>query len=79
MLAPFSTEIVMQVLLGYWLFGDIPNRWAIAGITLIIGVGIYLSSASVRDKPPDKNPAGSLKVLLKARKDKDQTPRQGHN
>ena len=44
LLAPFLyTEIVMQVLLGYWLFGDIPNRWAVAGITLIIGVGIYLS------------------------------------
>ncbi len=33
----------MQVLLGYWLFGDIPNRWAVAGIALIIGVGVYLS------------------------------------
>jgi drug/metabolite transporter (DMT)-like permease len=44
LLAPFLyTEIVMQVLLGYWLFGDIPNRWAVAGIALIIGVGIYLS------------------------------------
>ena len=44
LLAPFLyTEIIMQVLLGYWLFGDIPNRWAVAGIALIIGVGVYLS------------------------------------
>ena len=42
LLAPFLyTEIIMQVLLGYWLFGDIPNRWAVAGIALIIGVGVY--------------------------------------
>ncbi|HJL56624.1 MAG TPA: DMT family transporter, partial [Arenicellales bacterium] len=44
LLAPFLyTEIIMQVLLGYWLFGDIPNSWAFAGIALIIGVGLYLS------------------------------------
>ncbi|HCX87820.1 MAG TPA: hypothetical protein DG761_07330 [Gammaproteobacteria bacterium] len=44
LLAPFLyTEIIMQALLGYWLFGDIPNRWAVAGIALIIGVGLYLS------------------------------------
>jgi drug/metabolite transporter (DMT)-like permease len=44
LLAPFLyTEIIMQVLLGYWLFGDIPNSWAFAGIALIIGVGVYLS------------------------------------
>jgi len=44
LLAPFLyTEIIMQVLLGYWLFGDIPNRWAVSGIALIIGVGVYLS------------------------------------
>ena len=44
LLAPFLyTEIIMQVLLGYWLFGDIPNTWAFAGIALIISVGVYLS------------------------------------
>jgi drug/metabolite transporter (DMT)-like permease len=44
LLAPFLyTEIIMQVLLGYWLFGDIPNAWAFAGIALIIGVGLHLS------------------------------------
>ena len=44
LLAPFLyTEIVMQVLLGYWLFGDLPNRWAVGGIAIIIAVGVYLS------------------------------------
>ena len=32
----------MQVILGYWLFGDYPDSWAWIGIGLIIGVGIYL-------------------------------------
>ncbi|MGA0343030.1 MAG: DMT family transporter [Arenicellales bacterium] len=44
LLAPFLyTEIVMQVLLGYWLFGDLPNRWAVGGIAIIVAVGVYLS------------------------------------
>ena len=44
LLAPFLySEIIMQVVLGYWIFGDLPNDWAIGGIVVIIGVGIYLS------------------------------------
>ncbi|MDP6947696.1 MAG: DMT family transporter [Arenicellales bacterium] len=47
LLAPFLyLEIIMQVVLGYLLFGDLPDSWAWAGITLIIGVGVYLSRDS---------------------------------
>ena len=43
LLAPLRyLEIIMQVVLGYWLFGDYPDSWAWIGIGLIIGVGIYL-------------------------------------
>ena len=50
--APFLyTEIIMQVLLGYWLFGDIPDSWAFGGITLIIGVGLYLSLNPGKHRP----------------------------
>ena len=62
LLAPYLyTEIIMQVVLGYWLFGDIPDIWAGLGIALIIAVGIFLSLTvrhtsdlhypSIRDKP----------------------------
>ena len=33
----------MQVLLGFWLFGDFPDLLAWVGIGLIVGVGVYLS------------------------------------
>ena len=33
----------MQVVLGYWLFNDLPDTWAWLGIVLIIIVGIFLS------------------------------------
>ena len=36
----------MQVVLGYLLFGDLPDFWAWAGIILIIAVGVYLSRDS---------------------------------
>ena len=44
LLAPLRyTEIIMQVLLGFWLFGDFPDLLAWVGIGLIVGVGVYLS------------------------------------
>jgi len=44
LLAPYLyTEIIMQAVLGYWLFGDLPDTWAWIGILLIIGVGVFLS------------------------------------
>ena len=48
LLAPLRyLEIIMQVVLGYWLFSDYPDSWAWVGIALIIGVGIYLGRTEV--------------------------------
>ena len=44
LLAPYLyTEMIMQAVLGYWFFGDVPDTWAWVGILLIISVGIFLS------------------------------------
>ena len=55
LLAPLRyLEIVMQVLLGYWLFGDFPDLWAWVGIALIIGVGVYLGRTELVQSVPGK-------------------------
>ena len=42
-LAPFIyTQIVWTTALGFLVFGDIPNRWTIAGAVIVIGSGLYL-------------------------------------
>ena len=43
-LAPFGYfEIVTNVMLGYYFFGDFPSQWTWAGLTIIICSGIYVS------------------------------------
>lgn len=42
-LAPFIyTEIVWMIALGYAIFGDVPNRWTIAGAAVVVASGLYL-------------------------------------
>lgn len=42
-LAPFIyTQIVWTTALGFLVFGDIPNRWTIAGAVIVIASGLYL-------------------------------------
>jgi drug/metabolite transporter (DMT)-like permease len=42
-LAPFIyTEIVSMIALGYLIFGDVPNRWTLAGAAIVILSGLYL-------------------------------------
>jgi drug/metabolite transporter (DMT)-like permease len=42
-LAPFIyTEIVWMIALGYWVFGDVPNHWTLAGVAVVILSGLYL-------------------------------------
>ena len=37
------TEIIMQTVLGFAWFGDLPDAWSALGIAIIIGVGLYIS------------------------------------
>jgi drug/metabolite transporter (DMT)-like permease len=42
-LAPFVyTQLVWVIALGYFVFGDVPNRWTLAGAAIVIGSGLYL-------------------------------------
>ena len=42
-LAPFQfTEIISTVILGYMIFGDLPARTTVIGVSIIISCGIYL-------------------------------------
>lgn len=43
MLAPFNyTSILWSILLGYVIFGDLPDKWTIAGVVIIILSGLYI-------------------------------------
>jgi drug/metabolite transporter (DMT)-like permease len=42
-LSPFIyTQIVWVIVLGYVVFGDVPNRWTLAGASIVIASGLYL-------------------------------------
>lgn len=42
-LAPFIyTQLLWSVLLGFFLFGDLPSRWTILGAMIVVGSGLYL-------------------------------------
>lgn len=44
LLAPLAfTEIVMATVLGYAFFGDLPDRWTVLGVTILIASAIYIS------------------------------------
>ena len=43
-LAPFSYfEIITNIMLGYYFFGDFPHYWTWIGLAIIICSGIYIS------------------------------------
>ena len=43
-LAPLSySEIIMNVIIGYYFFGDFPNQWIWIGLAIIIASGVYIS------------------------------------
>ena len=43
-LAPFGYfEIVTNVILGYYFFGDFPHYWTMAGLAIIVCSGIYIA------------------------------------
>jgi drug/metabolite transporter (DMT)-like permease len=42
-LAPFIyTQIVLVIVLGFLVFGDLPSRWTLAGAAIVIGSGLYI-------------------------------------
>ena len=43
-LAPLGySEIIMNVIIGYYFFGDFPNQWIWIGLIIIVASGIYIS------------------------------------
>jgi len=49
-LAPFGYfEIVNNVLIGYYFFGDFPNKWLWLGLLFIVSSGIYISFRETRN------------------------------
>ena len=49
LVVPFKyTSMVWAVLLGFLVWGDLPDRWVVAGTILIIGSGIYILYRSRR-------------------------------
>lgn len=51
MLAPLAfTEIVMATILGWWFFGDLPDRWTVLGVTILIASAVYISVRERRAK-----------------------------
>lgn len=45
LLAPLAyTEIVMATVLGWWFFGDLPDRWTVLGVTILIASALYISA-----------------------------------
>ena len=48
-LAPFSYfEIITNILIGYYFFGDFPNKWLWLGLFFIVSSGIYISVREAR-------------------------------
>ncbi len=45
LIAPFRyTGLLFALLLGWWLWGEVPNALAFAGIALLVGAGLYMLS-----------------------------------
>ena len=44
LLAPLAyTEIITATLLGWMVFGDLPDRWTVLGVSILIACAIYIS------------------------------------
>jgi drug/metabolite transporter (DMT)-like permease len=57
-LAPLSySEIIMNVIIGYYFFGDFPDKWIWIGLIIIISSGVYIS---LRENVKSKITAKSL-------------------
>jgi drug/metabolite transporter (DMT)-like permease len=36
------TQLVWATGFGYFVFGDVPNRWTLAGAAVVVASGLYL-------------------------------------
>jgi drug/metabolite transporter (DMT)-like permease len=44
LLAPLAfTEIIMATVVGWWFFGDLPDRWTVLGVSVLVASAIYIS------------------------------------
>jgi len=44
-LAPFAYfEIVTNIIIGYYFFGDLPDKWIWIGLIIIVASGIYITT-----------------------------------
>lgn len=51
LLAPLAfTEIIMATVVGWWFFDDLPDRWTVLGVTILIASAIYISVRERRAK-----------------------------
>lgn len=54
-LAPFIyTQLLWSVILGYLVFGDVPNRWTLVGASIVVGSGLYLLMQDRRRTQPQR-------------------------
>lgn len=51
LLAPLAfTEIIMATAVGWYFFGDLPDRWTVLGVTILVASAIYISVRERRAK-----------------------------
>jgi drug/metabolite transporter (DMT)-like permease len=44
LLAPLAfTEIIMATIVGWWFFKDLPDRWTVLGVAILIASAVYIS------------------------------------
>ena len=50
-LAPFSYfEIITNIIIGYYFFGDFPDKWTFLGLFIIVSAGFYIFRREVINK-----------------------------
>lgn len=55
LLAPLAfTEIIVATLVGWWFFSDLPDRWTVLGVAILIASALYIS---IRERKAGKSPA----------------------
>ncbi len=49
LLAPLAfAEIIMATVLGWWFWGDLPDRWTVLGVCVLIASAVYISERERR-------------------------------